>query len=143
MDRTLVVIGAVGAVAVVSVGAAAWFLPPGAPPPQSAPPAAAPPAAALAPTPAPAPQPVATAPAPPANPDAELYAREIDGINDERKALWGNFNVYKANGMLSHQEETLAKMDGLPSIPCLLAERDRGAPFYPALATCRSATADR
>jgi pyruvate/2-oxoglutarate dehydrogenase complex dihydrolipoamide acyltransferase (E2) component len=147
MQRDLLIIGAVGAVAAVAVGAAAWFLPPGSPPPRAAKPApappVAPPAAAPAPPPAPTPPPVAAAPAPPANPAAELYAREIDGINDERKALWGNFEIYKANGMLDHQGEVLAKIKALPSIPCLLAERDRGAPFYPALATCRAATAER
>jgi pyruvate/2-oxoglutarate dehydrogenase complex dihydrolipoamide acyltransferase (E2) component len=151
MDRTLVLIGGIGSAAVVVVGAAAWFMPTHSsrprpdPPPAPAPvaPAPAPPPVVAATPAAPAPVAPAPAPAPAVNPDAGLYDQEIDRINSEREGLWQSMNVYKANGMLTQQEETLARIKALPSVYCLQTEQRRGAPFYPALATCRSVTAAR
>ncbi len=83
------------------------------------------------------------APAPSVDPDAELYAREIERINGQRQILQESFDDYRSRGSLARMEETLAEMKALPSVTCLEAEQRRGAPLYPALATCRSVSAAR
>ncbi len=77
------------------------------------------------------------------DPDDELYAKEIERINDQREILQESFDDYRSRGSLGRMEETLAEMKALPSVRCLETEQRRGAPFYPALATCRSVTAAR
>ncbi len=77
------------------------------------------------------------------DPEAELYAREIERINSQRQILQESFDDYRSRSSLGRMEETLAEMKALPSVRCLETEQRRGAPFYPALATCRSVTAAR
>lgn len=46
---------------------------------------------------------------------------------------------FRKLGAIDQAVKTLEKTHSLPSTTCLEAERDRGTPFYPALATCKAA----
>ncbi|MCP9796099.1 hypothetical protein [Cyanobium sp. Lug-B] len=146
MQRDIATIGAVGGVAVVAVGAVAWFLPTQTIEKRSAPPPAAPIAAPASPPASPAPVAATPAPTPPAsqiNPDDERFTREIESLKRQHKVLQESFNTSRNMGDVGGMKDILAEMKALPSWNCLEAEQQRGAPFYPALATCRSATAER
>jgi hypothetical protein len=75
------------------------------------------------------------------SPDADRYAREIASVKLQHQGLQASFDEARAAGDVEGMREVLAEMRALPSWMCLEAEQRRGAPFYPALATCRSATA--
>jgi hypothetical protein len=141
VNRDLLVFSGVFAATAGAVGALAWLVMSQAPPP----PPVAQPAARVAPEPPPSPAPKPAVPAvaaPPSNPDHRLYADEIERVEKYRKALDESFWAYQKMGSIGSMQETSAKMRALPSTACLAAEQKRGTPFYPALATCKAATAE-
>ena len=75
---------------------------------------------------------------PPANPDTKRYEIEIERIKAISQNLQDLFQSQKELGSLDGMKDAIAEMEALPSVSCLEAEKQRGAPFYPALATCKA-----